>query len=210
MANMWSNEEIKKKFDEYLPALGKVAHNWNHLQENLGKLFASVVSKTRAQADTMSRARLGGVLLAVWYSEPSDRAQRRMLRAAINADAPKKNDRAPPHAVEDISWLLDEADKLGQRRDEALHAPFGMGFGPTGISVVAAYAQGNPLAKRLLGKDILDELSLSAWRAAELSRYAAQIDLALKEKGPAWPDKRPSLSRETRRQRSESHRQQSQ
>ncbi len=172
---------MRRKFGEYLIAVGRVAHEWNYLQELLGKLFASVISGSHDI-----------ILLAVWYSEQNDRAQRRLLRAAINAEALQTHKSAPPSATEDILWVLEEADKLGARRDEALHAPFAIRLEEGGSpDVIAAYFQGNPLARRLKGKDIMSDLALSAWRAAQLRSYVEAIDRALKEIEPPWPDKRP-------------------
>jgi hypothetical protein len=178
---------MREKFGEYLIAVGRVAHDWNHLQETLGKLFASVILDSHDIT-----------LLAVWYSEQNDRAQRRMLRAAINAGAIQKRKPAPPGATEDILWLLEEADKLGARRDEALHAPFQIRLEEGGTPyVIAADFQGNPIARRMKEKTIMSELSLSAWRARQLRGYVETIDRALKDSQSPWPDKRPSLSRET-------------
>ncbi len=104
---------IEEKFNEYVAALGKVAYSWNYLQETLGQMFATVM-----------RPALTPTILAVWFSEPNDRAQRRMLKAAIEAGAlfgwPHK---IPDCAKADILWLLKEANELSARRDEAVHAP---------------------------------------------------------------------------------------
>jgi hypothetical protein len=64
---------IKLHFEEYAMALGKVAHAWNTLQESLGELFVAI---------TQLDQKVG---FGIWYSTHSDRAQREMLRAAIEA-----------------------------------------------------------------------------------------------------------------------------
>ncbi|PNE10463.1 MAG: hypothetical protein CR217_14110 [Beijerinckiaceae bacterium] len=113
IVKMPADETIKEKFSEYVAALGKVAHSWNFLQERLGQLFVRAIPTAPHK-----------VLLAVWYSEQNDRAQRRMLRAAINSGAidswPSK---LPTNAKDDILRLLEEADKLGLKRDQAIHTP---------------------------------------------------------------------------------------
>jgi hypothetical protein len=39
----WANvEETKKAFEAYVAAVGKVAHAWNYLHEQLGILFVAV------------------------------------------------------------------------------------------------------------------------------------------------------------------------
>jgi len=66
-------EEATAAFEEYALAVGKVAYAWNYLHERLGELFV-VVSGAKQS-----------VALAIWYSTKSDRTQRDMLRAAVNA-----------------------------------------------------------------------------------------------------------------------------
>jgi hypothetical protein len=183
--------EIRQRFSEHLRALGQVAHSWNYLQEQLGALFAIVLADTH-----------NPVSLAIWYSEPNDRAQRRLLRAAINAgalDHIREPKRLPASAKDDLLWLLSEADKLGARRDQALHAPVALGFGPEGADFMAAFFQGNPLAEHLRNKNLMEEYEVSAMRAGVLSSFVSMIALAITSKNAPqpWPDKRPSLSRET-------------
>ncbi len=193
ITSMPSADVIAQKFSEYVAALGKVAHAWNYLQERLGQLFVAILPTSPHN-----------VLLAIWYSEPNDRAQRRMLRAAINAGALKLHGAAellPQNANEDILWLLKEADDLSVRRDQAVHAPCMIATGAEGTEMAAAFFHGHPLADQLRGKKLLYEFDLSEWRAEALSRYAMQIENRLMRDGKIpWPDKRPSLSRELHRQ----------
>lgn len=191
MVSLPNNDTTRKKYLEYATAVGKVAHAWNTFQERLGALLTAILPQTDA-----------AVLLAMWYSEPNDRAQRRMLRAAIEAGAFDPTARAkmfPKHAKDDIIWMLDEADKLGQRRDQAVHAPAAISTGAEGAQMVAAFFRGNPLAKLLKGKDIMYEFDLSVWRAETLTVYAMWIESSLRYTR-TWPDTRPSLSRELHRQ----------
>jgi hypothetical protein len=196
---MPDNEIVEKKYAEYVSTLGRVAHSWNFLQEKLGQLFVAVLPT----APTLA-------VLAIWYSEPNDRAQRRMLRAAINASALKgwRPNGLPDSAEDDILWLLKEADELSGRRDEAIHTPAVLQTDHTGTEMAAAFYSGNPMAKRLEGKKLLEEFALSTWRAEQLSYYAQKIAYALTRQPSSWPDKRPSLSRELHRQLVESNPQQ--
>lgn len=180
------HETIQNKAAEYVAALGRVAFSWNRLQELLGQLFAAAIPMASHH-----------VILAVWYSEQSDRNQRRLLRAAVNAGAlsgwPSK---LPDTANDDILWLLKAADELSGRRDEAIHAPAAITTDEKGTEMTAAFYFGNPLAMRLKGKDLVYEFSLSQWRAEQLSHYAGRIVDALTRHTCAWPDTRPGLSRE--------------
>lgn len=190
---MIPTDDVKQKFIEYVSALGSVAHAWNYLQERLGQIFVAVMPTAPHNA-----------LLAVWYSEPNDRAQRRMLRAAINAgalDLHRSASPLPPDAKSDLLWLLKEADDLSGRRDLAVHTPCALITDIEGTAMSAAYYLGNPLAKALQGKKLVEEFDLSEWRAEQLSRYSRKIESALTRGAEnAWPDTRPSLSRELHRQ----------
>jgi len=187
---------LEDRASEYRAQVGLVASSWNNLQESLGSLFASVLSTVPIH-----------VSFAIWYSEPNDRAQRRLLRAAINAgalDHTKQASKLPPSAKDDLLWLLEAADKLGVRRDQALHAPVTFDLSDLeNVAMMAAYFQGNPLATQLRGKDLIQEFELSTRRAHMLSLYAAKIRGALVEQGIPWPDKPPPQSRETLRRSKE-------
>jgi hypothetical protein len=187
---------MEDRASEYRSQVGFVATSWNVLQESLGALFASVLSNIHVH-----------VALAIWYSEPNDRAQRRLLRAAINAgalDHTKQASKLPPHAKDDLLWLLESADTLGSRRDQALHAPVTFDLSDAeNLSMMAAYFQGNPLAAQLRGKDLIQEFSLSIRRANMFTLYIRKICGALEEQAIPWPDKPPPQSRKTLRRSKE-------
>jgi hypothetical protein len=88
-----TDNERKAAFEAYAAAVGKVAHAWNYLHEQLGKLFLVISGAERE------------VALAIWYSVKSDRAQRDMLRAAVNATNSKRS-REVTKAPDDLKWLL--------------------------------------------------------------------------------------------------------
>jgi len=189
---------VRERADQYVAALGRVAHSWNYLQERLGQLFTKV-------APTAPH----NIMLAVWYSQQNDRNQRRMLRAAINAGAMSiYKDTIPTTAADDILWLLKEADELSGRRDQAIHAPACLTTDVNGTQMSAAYYFGNHIAYNLKDKNLIDEFDVSEWRADQLSKYIIQIVNTLDRGTQSWPQKRPSLSRELRRQQLESSPQQ--
>ncbi|TRL38218.1 hypothetical protein FM996_00940 [Methylosinus sporium] len=184
---------IQETISEYVTALGRVAHSWNYLQERLGQLFTK-----------MAPTAPHNIMLAVWYSQQSDRNQRRLLRAALNAGALfLYRDRIPDKAQDDILWLLKEADELSARRDQAIHAPACVTTDLGGTQISAAYYFGNPIAMTLKDKNMIEEFNLSEWRAVQLSKYTMQIDVALERDASLWPKARPSLSREFYRQQSQ-------
>jgi hypothetical protein len=113
-----SGGPVGKEFDAYALAVGKVAYAWNHLQERLGQIFGIVLG---AEANHF-------IATAVWYSSDSDRAQQAMLREAITA-SPADRWLNRPKAKDDIIWLLKEANKLTDDRNNAIHTPVAVWLG---------------------------------------------------------------------------------
>jgi hypothetical protein len=179
---MPSDEETKKAFEGYALAVGKVAHAWNFLHEKLGQLFVVISGADRQ------------IALSIWYSNNSDQAQRKILKAAILACA---DGRWPtPSAKEDLKWLLDRADDLAKDRNNAIHAPCSLYIGGSqdgDAEMGAAYHYGNPLARRLVGKSLQIEFEWSEACAEVLSRFTRGIEFALSYADRySWPE-RPTL-----------------
>jgi hypothetical protein len=87
-------------------------------------------------------------------SVKSDRAQRDMLRAAVNATNSERSKRLPK-APANLKWLLDRADALAEDRNNAVHAPCSLYLGGSVSEMGAAFFNGNPRAKNLMGKELL-------------------------------------------------------
>jgi hypothetical protein len=166
-----TNEERKAAFEAYVAAVGKVAHAWNYLHEKLGTLFV-VVSGAEKEV----------VALAIWYSVKSDRAQRDMLRAAVNATNSERSERMP-RAADDLKWLLDRANELAEERNNAVHAPCSLYIGGSGSEMGAAFFNGNPRAKNLMGKELLVEFAWCEGCAESLSLFTQRLATAI-----AFPD----------------------
>jgi hypothetical protein len=74
-------EEAREAIEAYCAKVGLVVYEWNDLHEKLAQLFAVVRGGDRQKA------------LAKWYSLPTDKAQRKKLRDAVDnarADCWKK------------------------------------------------------------------------------------------------------------------------
>jgi hypothetical protein len=171
--------------DEYALAVGKVTASWNTFQEELGRIFAEVIGVPRR------------VALAVWYSTRSDRSQRAMLKAAVAASEGGGWNARFPKAREDLLWLLGEANKLAEDRNDAIHAPIAIETDvPAATSEVvasmSAYHYGQPQARRLLGKNLITEFEWCERRAAALTLFTAAIYEAFVDEQRLWP-KRPRL-----------------
>jgi hypothetical protein len=171
-------------FEAYVAAVGKVAHEWNHLHEQLGMLFA-ILSGVKRE-----------VALAIWYSVKSDRAQRDMLRAAVNATNPERSIKLPK-APDSLKWLLDRADEVAEARNNAVHAPCSLYLGGSVSEMGASFRNGNPRAKNLVGKDLLVEFAWCEAYATTLSRFTPILAMAIVFPDRfEWPERPKIPSRE--------------
>jgi hypothetical protein len=183
---LWPTEEqVSAEFQAYTSAVGKVAHAWNYLHERLGALFALIVNAPERD-----------VIAAVWYSTFSDRSQRQMLEAAILNWAEYHWQSHPAHAKKDLIWLLRRADELGNRRDDAIHAPAILNTDIQGTEMAASPLSGHRRAQRLRGKRLLIEFDWLERYIEELSRFSMAATNALAYADYRWPDKpRPPARR---------------
>lgn len=188
---------ISKRWEPYLAALGRVAHTWNHFQDALGHLFVRVANLDNS------------VGFGIWYSTPDDRAQRRMLQTVIDA-LPEDEFKEYPTVKADLAWILEEANKIADKRNDAVHAPCMLTIGNGKFELAPSWFYGHPRALKLRGKDILKEFSWCDQRASTLTNYARAAATALSSRQGTWPERplMPTLGqRSTHR---ESHRPRSQ
>jgi hypothetical protein len=101
-------ERAQQARKPYVIALGELVIAWNSLQENLADLFWVITGVSN-----------GAIPLAIWHSTNNDRAQRQMLRAAVEAAFAKEK-----KIKDDILWLVDRANALADQRNDAIHSPF--------------------------------------------------------------------------------------
>jgi hypothetical protein len=174
-----SPDRIEKVFEPYAREVGKLVAAWNQLQERLGELFSTIVSKDHP-----------GIALAIWYSRQSDRAQREMLRAATEAAAAAGL--LNEQAATDIKWLLDRSHELARDRNNAIHAPVAFYTDQDGTRLMAEYFFGNPRAFNLKGKNLSDEFSWYEKRATCLSGFALRCAFCLRNPDNPWIE-RPRL-----------------
>src|SRR5207302_393060 len=84
---------------------------WNDLHERLGMIFWGAMG--------------GGFRdkpIGVWAVITNDRSKRLMLKAAVAGFTAEEKARRP-HAVEEINWILSQAEKLETARNYTVHAP---------------------------------------------------------------------------------------
>jgi hypothetical protein len=167
-----------KAFQPYVIALGQLALAWNDLHLSLAMLFCHAMG--------------GGFVnhfLAVWNSAKFDRAQREMLLAAVKAQL----DLHPLHSKmnEDITWICQQADRLEDGRNDAIHSPLWATPLGAGTSIRPVAGLGNVRATKLLNENLLAEFRWCRDLATVLRNFAMQIDAALSGRA-SWPA-RPKL-----------------
>jgi hypothetical protein len=183
-----TDEERTAAFEAYTLAVGKVAYAWNYLHEKLGQLFAVVSGAER------------NVALAIWYSTESDRGQRKMLEAAVNGTMPSRWEKLPK-APADLKWLLGRVNGLAEDRNNAVHAPCSLYIGTEdrASEMGAAWVNGNPRAKKLVGKQLLIEFDWCERYAEGLSVFTQRLEtaIAFPDRHP-WPDRPSKPTRKTK------------
>ena len=155
--------------------LGHVAIEWNHLCGTLGWAFAALM----LPKDT-------GTSLAAWGAITSDRSQRQMLAAAIHAELAQTD-----KVRRGMQWALDEASKIGSRRDNIIHAPYKPEEdGDGGVRLVVADLHGNRQVAYLKNRDIETEMKAVRDAALALSGYVAALtQLLLRDERAPLPQK---------------------
>jgi hypothetical protein len=172
-------DRIEKVLDPYAREVGKLVASWNQLQERLGELFWTIVRRDRP-----------GIALAIWYATKSDRAQRDMLRAAIEASPTEGS--LTEQSKSDIKWLLDRSEELANQRNDAIHAPIAFYTDQDGTRLMTEYFFGNPRAANLRDKNLAEEFSWYEKRATVLSGFALRCAACLRNAHFPWVE-RPRL-----------------
>lgn len=84
---------------------GEVVWEWNALHRTLGYIFMCLLGDRQTHVSN-----------ALWLTPGSDKAQRDLLKTAVDwADGLREVDR------ERLGWVLDQADKLGAHRNDIVH-----------------------------------------------------------------------------------------
>jgi hypothetical protein len=165
----------KRAFKPVAIELGWVVREWNRLHEALAELFADVV----ASADR-------AIPFAIWYSAPSDRTQREMLKEVVVAAY--RSQQPQPPIVKEINWILNQVKSLAGKRNSAIHAPLVFVNQTTDIEIMPAFFFGNPRARELMGKTLLGEFKWYRDHLEKLAWYAEILHFVAKDS--PWPDPR--------------------
>jgi hypothetical protein len=192
-----------KAFRPFAVELGWILFEWNGLHEGLCQIFADFSSKRE-------------VAYAIWHSTPNDRAQREMLRCAINAV--KSDDPCMPALCEGSLWVLDRMEALAGRRNDAIHAPLvfvnldGV-QGGLKLEIEPFSFSGNPRARNLNLPDdaaLKEEFMWYRDHLEKISRFVSDLHWAWlasdHEKPFPWPHKPQLPSRGQFANRATKHR----
>jgi len=177
----------ERRFRPYVLAIGQVALAWNDLHEELAMLFVTMNG--------------GGWIephLGIWNSASMDRARRAMIRG-LNANYTAREKAEFPRRQPEINWLLAEAEKLENDRNNIIHSPL---FLVRGGGIAAGYT-GQAALPHTLGRNIR-ALNLSEKRdllsyfrgcrnaALMLRDFTHHLKRAISASGAPWP-RRPVL-----------------
>jgi hypothetical protein len=181
-----------REFHPYALALGQVTLAWNDLQDTMGSMFWTLLEPP-GDSDALWW-RTTAPLMA-WHSVRSDRTQREMLRAVIEALRPgalTPDMWRRPELFASGKWLLDHVERLEEDRNNALHSPlisrFDFKTRTYGKEIMAGFGLMNPRALKLDKKgNLLGEFRYCRDVAMALADFAHAMDTALLEPERPWP-----------------------
>ncbi|MBI1245331.1 MAG: hypothetical protein GC202_10025 [Alphaproteobacteria bacterium] len=162
-------------FDIFVKELGRVALVWNDLHVSL----AGLVSRALGIKNEL----IGNTIL---YSINSDRNQRTVLKSLVNSQAMGLD--LPAAARKEISWLIDQSEKIENDRNNLLHTPFVVHSNQVSPLHLGVHKRGLEISKT-------KAIELCRWFydvAVALSDFAVDIDECLR-KGSSDLPRRPKL-----------------
>jgi hypothetical protein len=130
---------------------------------------------------------------------PSDRIQREMLRASL--EARYADTTSKPREYEEIIWVLNQLQSLAGKRNTALHLPIIfvndlIARTENDIEIMPHYFFGNPHAKQLRGKDLIQEIRWYRDHISKLAEYAGCLHYSVAFPDYTLPDRPQLLPRE--------------
>ena len=191
-----------RAFRPYSVAIGELALAWNDLHVSLSLLFCSLLGGGNI-----------GPLMAIWQNISNDRMQRNVLSSlageVFNDVTPfitGKNGRTySDKRYEEIKWICDEATKIEDFRNNAIHSPLWGANRIGGRYIVPLTGFGHTRANKLPENDLLLALRANRDKITALRNYATEIDQFLSNGGtwprrPKWPPARPTKGNSSPRQ----------
>jgi hypothetical protein len=135
----------------------------------------------------------------VWRVIENDRAQRQMLKCAVEATRWEAEDE---HRAADILWVLEKTNSMAEDRNNAIHSPYQL-FSYQGTSVIRSdNSYGHPRAEKLSNKDLITEFRWCFHRTSTLSYFALEMEITFVDVQTPWPE-RPTLPERERKNTSQ-------
>lgn len=190
-----SQRYTSAEFRPYVTALGQLTLAWNDMQQSFAELFSTAAARELPRPGD----RVDMAYLHLWNSLQSDRHQRNLLRALL--DNPTR-EWWRPRFVECAKEATNEANRLEDRRNNAVHAP--LFFQPASLygdttrreKIAPAEWLQHPRALTLAKRgNILTEFRECRDGIISLSDYVRQMNSALANPNRPWPEIHPRQSR---------------
>jgi hypothetical protein len=174
------HEEVADLTAKHARQTGAAISAWNLLQDTLGRIFAEIVDPANQK-----------LALAIWYSQESDRAQRKMLKAAVKARYGEAS-----KIWSEIKYLCTEADTIAEHRNNVVHVGYSVDLDIT-LTKVGIKPRGLGVYRRadaMENKDVLLALEALEKSCKDLFQFAAMLTpmIFYPEQEHTWPD-RPEL-----------------
>lgn len=158
---------------------GEVVWEWNALHRTLGYIFMSLLGDRQTHVSN-----------ALWLTPGSDKAQRDLLKTAVDwADGLREVDR------ERLGWVLDQTEKLGAHRNDIVHGYPGFLITENGLTTHLSSGQNS--LRRVMKQQRIDTPFHELMAALcddlrRLERYAGELWRRLK---PVDGKRRPAPRR---------------
>lgn len=168
-------------FNSYTKAVGELILAWNDFHIVLSMLFATVIKiPNRIVPNT------------IWNFLETDRRQRDLLKVLVELSVLNYN--IPKNLKKEIIWVLDEAQKVENARNNFAHSPI---YIEAPGEFMPWYHMGNRRAGNLKGRDLLKEARMYYRRLIKIREYAEKLTDTLDRTQARHPNvklpKRPSL-----------------
>jgi hypothetical protein len=142
----------EKTWRPYVLVIGQLALAWNAFHESLAGIFYLLLSRQSELHEDEDEDR-DQRPIALWASANFGRAKRQMLKAVVETERDEIT-KAFPGLKDDLLWILAQADKLEDSRNNSVHYPLiDAGFSLIPGWVIPNLLYGNERAKRLVPKE---------------------------------------------------------
>lgn len=173
---------LGERSEQILREIGLIVLHWNRLQHFLGRIFVWLFGP-KSSADCPNL-----IAEAAWNSSDNDRGQRAMLKAAATVALATQ-----PALLNEVIWLIDEVNgKIADKRNDVIHAPLTEYGDAEKSELVPNVIFGHLRARKLSGKDLLEEYKLYRDNIELLSDFALRLFIYQTKYSSSLPE-RPKL-----------------